>query len=126
MDGYYEWQGKGKHKTAWYIHDHGNKLLLAAGLWESWIADDQNKVESFTVITVPAADSIAHIHDRMPAFISVEKGASWMSAEVPVDDVLTLLQPKEGLAHYTVSSYVNKAGNEGETCIRPYGQAELF
>ena len=81
-DGYYEWKKPraagspaGKRKQPFYLHPADGDLVALAGLYEFWKdptkADDDPArwVVSATVITRPASDELAHIHDRQPLML---------------------------------------------------------
>jgi putative SOS response-associated peptidase YedK len=45
-----------------------------AGIWENWKDPASGEwVRTFAVLTVPANDLVARIHDRMPAILEAER-----------------------------------------------------
>lgn len=124
-DGYYEWQvqgdatpvKKGKPvKQPFRFHLPGNKLMLLAGLWDTW---GNEGLQTFSIITCAANNDTSKFHDRMPVILSHDEAKQWLSNDLPPDVLLTLLKPApEGLLQiYPVSTYVNKPGNEGKEVI---------
>jgi len=73
ISGFYEWQRQGRGKQPWFVMSADGRPLALAGLWEEW-----NGLLSFTVITVPANEKVAEIHDRMPAILSQEEALAWL------------------------------------------------
>lgn len=124
-DGYYEWTGPKGDKTPHYLHLADGRPLVFYGLWESWPGPKgdplQEPLETFTIITTDAAESVEHIHNRMPALTEVNspKLDLWLDPEFEDHAHLqSLLEPYQGeLAERTVSKYVNKVGNEGPECL---------
>src|SRR5580704_9395637 len=62
-DGYYEWRKS--DKQPFYISAESGQPMAFAGLWEAWKSPD-GPVESCTIITTEATDSMGELHDRMP------------------------------------------------------------
>jgi putative SOS response-associated peptidase YedK len=119
--GFYEWQKRGERKQPYYIYRADHKPVALAGLWDLW--EDQGtgeRLESCTLVTIPATEQMAEIHERMPAILEVEFFDTWLDSEFrethPLQDILRT--PARGtLKMYPVSSYVNNAGHDGERCI---------
>lgn len=128
-DGYYEWTGPKGDKTPHFIHMADDRPLVFYGLWESWPgpqdappeAKRSEPLETCTIITTEAADSVAHIHNRMPALAEVDSDQLdlWLDPEFEdYQHLQSLLTPYGGeLAERTVTKYVNKVGNEGPECL---------
>lgn len=78
-NGFYEWQKLGKStKQPWLIKHSTAPLFAFAGLWESWLAPNGKTIESCTILTTPAAESIAFIHHRMPVIIDEGSHKEWL------------------------------------------------
>ena len=73
---------------------------------------------SMAIITVDANDRIRHLHDRMPAIVPAADRKTWLDAETPAADALSLLKPYEGaLDAYPVSTLVNSPANDEPACV---------
>jgi putative SOS response-associated peptidase YedK len=134
-DGFYEWQqspggGRGK-KQPFYIHRTDGAPFAFAGLWERWQsagteADrgsenrDPLTIESCTIVTTTANACLRELHERMPVILAPGDYATWLDAktENPVE-LQHLLAPcgDEELIAEPVDTHVNKAANEGPSCI---------
>jgi len=90
-------------RQPYYITSADGAPLSLAGLWERW-----NDRLTFTIITVPANEVIAAIHERMPAILAPEDARAWIES----GDV-ALLKPcePERLSLRPVSRRVNAPGN---------------
>jgi putative SOS response-associated peptidase YedK len=77
-DGFYEWQKLGKEKQPFYIHLKGDRTFAFAGLWEEWKSPENEVIESCTIITTTANETIAPIHERMPVILAPETYESWL------------------------------------------------
>jgi putative SOS response-associated peptidase YedK len=92
-DGWFEWQVIPTGKQKWWLHMKDGSDFCFAGLWDRWHRGDQI-IESCTIIVTNAAESIKHVHDRMPVILDPKDYEFWLDPEV--DDVPALkelLQP---------------------------------
>ncbi|WP_341702100.1 SOS response-associated peptidase [Ferrovibrio sp.] len=82
-NGYYEWAETGTGATQQYLFRMADsRPFLLAGLWESWrppaAAVGTPPLITCTLITVPANQAAAEIHDRMPAIIEDNLAGTWL------------------------------------------------
>lgn len=132
MDGYYEWKKNGGKKVPFRIVTIDQEIFSVAGLWENWKSPDGHLIQSFTVLTQPASESIAHIHDRMPAILTKDQELDWLDMNISPGEALTIIAPyiDENLSAYPVSDRVGKVSENDEVLIReisPDGpQSTLF
>jgi putative SOS response-associated peptidase YedK len=121
--GFYEWDRKGGGRQPFYIHRGDGQPMAFAGLWERWHDKEVEKViESCTILTTDANETVGKLHNRMPAILEQENFDVWLDPEEgSVGELKPLLRPAEPeiLVMYPVSRYVNKATNEGEKCLEP-------
>jgi putative SOS response-associated peptidase YedK len=124
--GFYEWDKKGGSRQPWHIRRANGQPLALAGLWEHWEGEEGKVViESCTILTIAASEPVARLHDRMPVILEPEDYDLWLDpGEQGVERLRGLFEPAAAgvLEMYPVSSYVNKATNEGERCVEPTGQ----
>jgi len=124
--GYYEWAtelGKYESKQPFYIHSTDiqkngeNKSLVFAGIYDRWIDPSGEIFESAAIITRPAVDFLATIHNRMPTFLPEDRWEAWLDPKLnSVDEIRALMEieePAHGLAAYPVSTRVNATRNNG-------------
>ncbi len=127
-DGYYEWKRTGNHKIPYYIHSRNQQLLPMAGLWDMWDAPDGETIYSYTIITTPPQDALAHIHHRMPAILPYNKLDIWLQhTRFSIDKAIEVLAPcREALRAHLVNAYVNSPVNNSKKCIEPVDLAETM
>jgi putative SOS response-associated peptidase YedK len=96
-DGFYEWQKlDAKNKQPWYFTLPEEEPFAFAGLWESWKSSD-GPLETATIITTAANETLAFAHDRMPVILPPEHYARWLDPKAEGDPaILKLLQPYAG------------------------------
>lgn len=117
--GWYEWQAQTDGKQPFFIGaaDDANPLGLA-GLWDRWRAPDGTELESCTILTVPAAPAIAHLHERQPLALDPADWPVWL-AQRPATVAELLRTPAMAWRSWAVSRAVNNARHEGPDLLRP-------
>ena len=97
-----------------------------AGLWESWRVRDGltltgslaelapgDTLETCTILTTSANETVAPIHPRMPVILPPEAYDPWLSgAETPLAPY-----PPHAMTAHPVSTLVNKPANDDERCV---------
>ena len=123
VSGFYEWTRQHNQKLPYYLKPHEDAGLLLAGLWDRWSdPESDDVVESFTVLTVPAAPAMAFVHKRQPLMLSIEDARRWMD---PTDaDFESLIGSALPVAMdaVPVSTHVNNARHKDERCTQPIGR----
>ncbi|MCG8359488.1 MAG: SOS response-associated peptidase [Kiloniellales bacterium] len=88
--GFYEWTGPKGNRQAYYICGRDGALLSFAGLWESWKdKENEERIETFTIIVTEANDFIRPWHHRMPVVLEPESFEAWLAGEAGTE----LLRP---------------------------------
>ena len=94
-DGFYEWTGPKGARRPFLLRPKQGGLIAFAGLWERW-RDKQTGSETDTVviITCPANDVVAKLHDRMPVVLAPKDYAAWLdSNSTSLEAAAALLKP---------------------------------
>lgn len=114
--GYYEWQtlADGKSKQPWFVHSGQWPLLMFAGLWDRWRGPDGD-IDSYSIITQPAAGPITQIHDRMPLILPPALYLAWLQGDPAV---VAETAPIPALSFHPVASAVGNVRQQGEDLIR--------
>lgn len=119
-DGFYEWQGEGVRRRAYFLCRKDRRPFAFAGLWESWMGPNGEEIESAAIVTTQASPSIAHIHHRMPVMLAPEAFAPWLDcAQVDAQSALSFLTPlpDEQLELRPVSAAVNRVANDDPSLL---------
>jgi putative SOS response-associated peptidase YedK len=122
--GFYEWQllPDGKTKQPYYITLNDQDIFGFAALWDSSKRDDGVRIESCTIVTMPANQLMTEIHNvkhRMPAILAHEDRDSWLTA-APEDAFKLLRQyPDTHMVATPVSKRVNTPKNNDVALIAP-------
>ena len=130
VSGFYEWKKiNSKTKQPHHITVQGTDVFGLAGLWELWQDPAGNELETMAVLTCAPNEMMADLHDRMPVILDPKDYDRWLDSDQQDGSRAAKLlkpYPADKMAAWPVSTYVNKAGNEGEKCIEPVGQQGLF
>lgn len=115
-DGFYEWQARGGGpKQPFYIHAQSGRPLAFAGLWESWMGPNGEELETATIVTTKANQTLAPIHDRMPVIVPPEAFDLWLDTrhvDARTAEALIAPAPDDLLEAYPVSTAVNRTAND--------------
>lgn len=118
--GFYEWKATGeKAKQPYYIRISGHEVFSFAGLWEHWEGD--GGIDSCTIITTGANDTVRAIHNRMPVILEPKDYDLWLNPVALQETLQSLLVPYTAhrLETYPVSKAVNTPKNDDPRLIDP-------
>jgi putative SOS response-associated peptidase YedK len=116
LDGFYEWR-KDKHPFLFERPDH--KPFALAGVWTERVSGDGEITDHAFVVTVPASERVAPIHDRMPLVLRPGDYARWFDG--------ASVEAYDGLQIVPVSQRVNSVRNDDPACVeRTEPQGTLF
>lgn len=118
-DGYYEWQVQGKQKHPFWIHRQDQHVFGFAGLWDRNRKATAQEIYSATIITAPATEALASLHNRMPAILAGEALRAWLDPQTSAIDAQELLAShrETDLEAFEVSTHVNSPKNEDSHCL---------
>ena len=122
VDGFYEWDRKGKEKIPYHFKLKEKQLISIAGLWSTYVKKDGSKLYSCAIVTTEANELMSKIHNRMPVILSKMDEKVWLDPvitdKVCLDAVLNSF-PADGMEAFEVSRIVNNVKNESIECIIP-------
>lgn len=119
--GFYEWKKTGAgRKQPYWIHLADHRPFAFAALWETWNSEDGKPLETFTILTTTPNETMATLHDRMPAMLSRNDFDAWLDTEQnDATRLSAMLHPWLGdpLALTPVSTRVNNVRNDDKSLI---------
>lgn len=121
-DGFYEWATRHGRKQAHYIGLRDGAPFGFAGLWEHWVDPSGGALESCTLLTRDAIESIRAIHSRMPVILDPAAYEAWLDPALDDPALLAaLLQPppEEHIVCHPVSDRVNDVRFDDPACMAP-------
>ena len=120
VNGWFEWRPESRGKQPYWLRPENEALFSLAGIWESG-GRSAGSVDTFVILTMPAAATIADIHHRQPLILDDEAMEAWLEpGPAPVD--LIARATKEGGSVYErrpVSELVNSPGNDSPELLMP-------
>ena len=138
--GFYEWQatGTGPKQPVWISRPDGG-LISFAGLWDAWLGADGSELETATIITTEANETLRPFHHRMPVILNPDSFDTWLGngTEDRFDreaaGELLRPAPEETVGVVPVGRDVNDVRNDGPELLTPLSlvneppdQGELF
>ena len=86
---YFEWERRGRARVKYAIRLPKEGLIYMAGIYR---VEEGERLPSFAIITRPAADEIAFIHDRMPLILADGDRAAWLKPDADVAGLIARAQ----------------------------------
>lgn len=125
VSGFYEWHNnENGSRQPYYIRpsdpDTGAGFIMA-GLWDSSTTAEGVETLSCTIITMPANELMAEIHNdkhRMPAILAQEDVDTWLSGSAEAARAVLKQYPSELMMGYKVSNRVNASRNNGAELLQ--------
>ncbi|MED4910848.1 SOS response-associated peptidase [Brevibacillus centrosporus] len=120
-DSFYEWKETKQGKQPMRIMRKDEQPFAFAGLFDTWVQPDGQKVHTCTIITTTPNDVVAPIHPRMPVILREEDESIWLDREYQDHQHLqSMLIPykAEWMQAYPVSKAVGNVKNDHLDCIR--------
>jgi len=100
--GYFEFHHSGKNITPYYIFVKNEEIFSLGAIFDIWQNPDTKEKEmTFSVLTVPANELCAKIHNggknpfRMPLIISKENEEYWLSNSLKTNNIQDFFNPFE-------------------------------
>ena len=105
---------------------------MFAGLWERWTGpegpaptgslfgpEQSRPVETFTILTTAANETVARVHGRMPVILPADAYGPWLAG----GDIPSGPGPADELTAHPVSTLVNSPANDDPRCVEPVSLA---
>jgi putative SOS response-associated peptidase YedK len=120
VNGFYEWDRKGKEKVPYYFRRADEEPLMFAGLWDLNNATG-DPLYSCATLTADANTLMAPIHHRMPVLLTEEDQAVWLDPKTTLYALHSLLLPSEweGIEAYPVTPRMGNVQYQEPDCIEP-------
>jgi putative SOS response-associated peptidase YedK len=115
IDNFFDWRAiKGaKIKQPYAIGMKSGDPFALAAIWENWRPPGTEEwMRTFAVITCPANEMMATIHDRMPVIIPTIAYDRWLDNIEPDPRDLLVPFPSEPMTMWPISARVNKPEND--------------
>ena len=98
VNGWYEWTGEKRKKTAWQIAPKGGGFLYFAAITDSWTAPGGLRVPQVAAVTCAPNGDVAPIHHRMGVLLARSDLHIWMADDLDAAKALMAQWPDGRLA----------------------------
>lgn len=106
VDGWYEWTGKTRKKTAWRIAPRDGSVLIFAALYDVWNGPGGTVVPQVATLTCEPNADVRDIHHRMGVLLRPDQITEWLTAET--EKAAEMLRPyPDGLLSVTPADDVD-------------------
>jgi putative SOS response-associated peptidase YedK len=124
-DGWYEWQARpdGSRQPHFLAPPDGQVIALA-GLWEVWWDAEGRPLRSATIVTGPAPDDLASIHDRAPMVVPQATWHAWLDPDMTEGARLLEATPVGVVVPRPVGDAVGDVRSNGPQLVEPVQVAE--
>jgi putative SOS response-associated peptidase YedK len=121
--GYYVWQlTAARYRQPYFVQLSDRAVFGLAGIWDRSVGDDDDVIESFSVICVPANDLIRRVasdEPLMPAILKRRDYHIWLRGTPAEAKSALHAYPSDGMHAHAVSPRVNSASMDDAGLIRP-------
>ncbi|MDQ2915919.1 MAG: SOS response-associated peptidase [Pseudomonadota bacterium] len=119
VNGFYEWQRMHSGKQPLHIGMPDGRPFGLAGLYERWLSPEGEVLDTCTIVTTSACESLRVVHERMPVIVPDAEYARWLDCTNPDVDDLLAAWSGEPLRVYPVSTRVNFVSNDDARLCEP-------
>lgn len=91
--GFYEWDHRQSSKRDKYFFSLTGQVVYMAGIYSSFASQDGSLAECFVILTCPASEAIAELHDRMPVILPKSAIRTWLSPQTDSSLLLSWPEP---------------------------------
>ena len=121
-DGFYEWKRFGSREKQPYNFGMADDSQFAfAGLWDRWRDQNNEPIETCTILTTKPNSLVADVHDRMPVMLRPEDYDLWLDPGITdAQRAVDCLKPFDSalMKKYPVSTRVNRPENDDQECAK--------
>lgn len=90
-DGWYEWTGEKRKKTAWAIRPKNGDLLYFAAIYDVWSGPGGIQVPQVATVTCEPSADVKEIHHRMGVLLTRHDAATWLNGDI--ETAAALMKP---------------------------------
>jgi putative SOS response-associated peptidase YedK len=125
MAGFYTWHLTPEgYRQPFYVHLRDRSVFGVAGVWDRWVSEDDDVIESASMVCVPANELLSEIAGPlpgMPAILRRRDYASWLTAQPAAASAALVPYRTEWMQAHPVSPRVNSASVDDPSLIRMAG-----
>jgi len=120
IDGFFEWRPTKPPQQPYAIAMKDGAPFCLAAIWDDWRDPKTGAtMRTFAVVTCPANELVAEIHDRMPVIIAPDDYTRWLSDIEPDPHDLLRPYPATLMTLWPISTRVNRPANNDPDILDP-------
>jgi len=120
INNFFEWRKTKPPKQPYAIGMKDGSPFGLAAIWENWKHPETgNHVRTFCILTCPANEMIAAIHDRMPVILPPDAYDRWLSPMEADPRDLLAPYPSDSMRMWPISTRVNTPRNDTADILEP-------
>lgn len=120
VNNFFEWRKTEPPKLPFAIGMKDGAPFGLAAIWENWKHPESGVyIRTFCILTCPANDLIAAIHDRMPVILPPSAYERWLSPMEADPHDLLVPYPAELMVMWPISSRINSPKNDTPDLLDP-------
>lgn len=104
-NGWYEWTGDARKKTAWRLRPQSGAVIGFAAICDVWTAPGGQRVPQVATITCEPNAEVRDIHHRMAVILTAEQIPVWLGDDLeaaaallqPLPDDTVVIEPAAGV-----------------------------
>ena len=97
-DGWYEWTGKTRKKTAWRLTRADKAPIAFAAVWDVWVAPGGREIAQIATVTCEPNHEVAEIHHRMGVILDPADIPTWLDGVPAQAEALIRSTPNGSIA----------------------------
>lgn len=125
-DAFIEGPEKEKLSKPYVVYLRERRPFAFAGVWDEWVNPETgNTLRSFAILTTVANPLLQKIgHHRSPVILEPNQERDWISSDLPLSDVTSMLEPYEAqhMNAYPIDPVIKNPRAQGVELLKPIGE----
>jgi putative SOS response-associated peptidase YedK len=125
--GFFEWGDGPRPRQPFFIHPSAGGVIALAGVWGTWISQEGEAIDSFSIVTTAARGVVSELHDRMPLILPSSAIERWLGPEpIGPDELERIIQSSDAseLTAHPVTTRVNSSRVDDPELIAPMADSD--
>lgn len=125
-DAFIEGPEKEKLDKPYVVYLRERRPFAFAGVWDEWVNTSTGELlKSFAILTTVSNPLLQKIgHHRSPVILSPDQESDWISSDLPLNDVTSILEPYDAklMNAYPIDRAIKNPKSQGVELLKPVGE----
>jgi len=125
MAGFYVWQHtEGRYRQPFFVRLRDRGVFGVAALWDRWVSEDDDVLESCAMVTVPANERLSQLTGPlpgMPAILRRKHYAAWLGGSLEAARAAFVPYRSDWMMTHPVSPRINSTTVDDPALIQEAG-----